>query len=231
MPSYVLPINPAMANLLSQCHSSMHDPIYAVASRWPYHPRDSGTYPVTINETEFHALEQLGHWLISAKGNPDISATDKRLARQLLQQLATLARHSHNPSPRHQQAIYLDEFYRQYMDTALWSSNDESNERGGEPMDRHYNVTHFTAKTRAAMKRDCQKFVAENWDTLQWARAKGLEAGSAGHNFWLSRNGHGANFLDRDELGDLAEQLMDASKKFHEVNLYVHRGHIYSEHG
>jgi hypothetical protein len=41
-----------------------------------------------------------------------------------------------------------------------------------------------------------------------------------GHDFWLTRNGHGAGFWD-GELGDIGDRLTEASKAFGEVCLTV----------
>src|SRR5215213_9921810 len=50
----------------------------------------------------------------------------------------------------------------------------------------------------------------------------------AGHDFWLTRNRHGAGFWDRG-LGDLSNRLSDASKVYGEVDLYVgDDGQIYA---
>lgn len=44
----------------------------------------------------------------------------------------------------------------------------------------------------------------------------------AGHDFWLTRNGHGVGFLDRDELSEADQKrLTEASKEFGECYLYV----------
>lgn len=42
----------------------------------------------------------------------------------------------------------------------------------------------------------------------------------AGHDFWLTRNGHGVGFWDRG-LGELGDKLTEAAKTFGEVNLYL----------
>ena len=89
------------------------------------------------------------------------------------------------PSP------YVDEMWRQYMETALWSSNDESDESGGEPMDRNYGVDDIDEDTQGAMLEDCENFYAFNFKDL-----KAWPADAAGHEFWLNRNGHGAGFWD-----------------------------------
>lgn len=40
-----------------------------------------------------------------------------------------------------------------------------------------------------------------------------------GHDFWLSRNGHGAGFFDR-ELGEIGDKLQEISRNFKEINVF-----------
>jgi len=47
------------------------------------------------------------------------------------------------------------------------------------------------------------------------------ECDRAGHDFWLTRNGHGAGFWDGDWPDDAGGRLTEASKKYGEFNLYV----------
>ena len=42
-----------------------------------------------------------------------------------------------------------------------------------------------------------------------------------GHDFWLSRNGHGVGFWDLTELGEVGNALSRACTKFQNINLYV----------
>jgi len=44
---------------------------------------------------------------------------------------------------------------------------------------------------------------------------------SAGHDFWLTRNGHGAGFWDGDWPKDEGERMTATSKAFGETNVYV----------
>lgn len=81
----------------------------------------------------------------------------------------------------------LDTFTRQYIETALWSSTDEE----GKPLDDY--GTHFLdPDTRDRMIADCADFQASFGEYFI-----GKE-GEAGHDFWLTRNGHGAGFWDGD---------------------------------
>lgn len=51
------------------------------------------------------------------------------------------------------------------------------------------------------IRRDCRAFVARARSPLETAtRQPGYSWERAGHDFWLTRNRHGAGFWDRDEL-------------------------------
>ncbi len=68
------------------------------------------------------------------------------------------------------------------------------------------------------MAADCAKFISEN-DTL--LHDGGKEPDQAGHDFWLTRNGHGAGFWDGDWPEEIGKKLTAAAKKFGETDLYV----------
>lgn len=65
---------------------------------------------------------------------------------------------------------------------------------------------------------DCHKFVDANRALLD---RSGLSAESAGHDFWLTRNGHGSGFWDSDLPGNTGEALTAASHTFEECTLYL----------
>lgn len=46
----------------------------------------------------------------------------------------------------------LDKFTRQYLETALWSSNDESDDSGGEPFDFNYTTEDIAEESIAAAR-------------------------------------------------------------------------------
>ncbi len=113
-----------------------------------------------------------------------------------------------------------EEMIRQYMETALWSSNDESDESGGEPLDKNYSISDIADDTQSEMQADCDRFYTENADKIR----EGGDVGAAGHDFWLSRNGHGAGFddgFDDGDWGDVGEALENAAEKFGSYDLYV----------
>lgn len=123
----------------------------------------------------------------------------------------------------------MDKFTLAYIEAALWSSNDESDEKGGEPLDANYSIDDIGPGTLAEMIDDCKRFQEENATDI----AAGPDGPDytryerAGHDFWLTRNHHGAGFWDGD-WGDAGERLTAASHAYGEVNLYVHDGRIYA---
>ncbi len=103
----------------------------------------------------------------------------------------------------------MDDFTRGYIECALWSSTDLNgdNLEGCEISD----------ELQAQMEADCAEFQdAHDHDLAD----SGLEPGRAGHDFWLTRNGHGAGFWD-EGLGELGERLSRAAKAYGSVNLYL----------
>jgi hypothetical protein len=112
-----------------------------------------------------------------------------------------------------------------YIETALWSSHDESDDSGGEPMDANYGPGDIASKTLREMRKDVRDFMESNAKLIlkaeinegQWSRW-----GRAGHDFWLTRNGHGAGFWDGDWMPrSIGDALTKASKPYGGVVLYV----------
>lgn len=112
---------------------------------------------------------------------------------------------------------YLQEFIDAYMETALWSSTDNADDSGGDPLDENYDVDDIAPETVAQMRKDCTAFV---WFNRRDLRASELDSRRAGHDFWLNRNGHGAGFWD-EGLGAVGDRLSEASKVYGSCYLYV----------
>jgi hypothetical protein len=120
----------------------------------------------------------------------------------------------------------LDKFTRSYMETALWSSTDNSDDTGGEPLDKNYSVADISNATRKEMIEDCKSFQRSEREDLAKVYATGhYDEGQAGHDFWLTRNGHGAGFWDRG-LGAVGERLSEAARAYGSIDLMVSRGKI-----
>lgn len=108
-----------------------------------------------------------------------------------------------------------DEFTRAYIEAALFSTNDESDESGGEPLDKNYGPEDIAPESLSVMEQDCAKFQTDNADDI------GSDLERAGHDFWLTRNGHGAGFWDGDWPEEVSDRLTEAAEAFGEVDLYV----------
>lgn len=111
----------------------------------------------------------------------------------------------------------MSEFVRSYVETALWSSNDES----GTPLDdAKYADCELAPETLARMTADCAKF--------EDAACKIINAADyvmgdfpVAHDFWLTRNHHGAGFWDGDYPEAISKQLTDLAHSYGQCDLYV----------
>jgi hypothetical protein len=109
----------------------------------------------------------------------------------------------------------MDDFLKSYIITALWSTNDESTPSGGVPLNRNFHTEDIHPDSLREMELDCMAFQRAAGTLL-----KGVDLEQAGHDFWLTRNGHGVGFWDRD-MGPVGERLTELCKFFGECNLYV----------
>lgn len=110
---------------------------------------------------------------------------------------------------------FSNPFLVAYLACALWSSNDESTPEGGEPLDRNYDISDIHLDSLLKAVDDCERFKREAGKLL-----KGIPDDVAGHDFWLTRNGHGAGFWDRG-LGELGDSLTKLCKGFGEVTAII----------
>jgi hypothetical protein len=120
-----------------------------------------------------------------------------------------------------QSAAFKEEFLSGFITCALWSSTDNADESGGEPLDKNYDRGDVAPQTMANLEADCRQFL--NAAKLLLAAATSIRpysAEQAGHDFWLSRNGHGAGFWDRG-LSRVGDALHDLAKAYGPVDLTV----------
>lgn len=120
----------------------------------------------------------------------------------------------------------FDAFTHAYVACALWSSTDNSTPPGGDPLNQNYAVTDLAAEAVKRIKADCRRFQKAHAGLLTEAYSRyTVTDGSspeeyAGHDLWLTRNGHGCGFWDRD-LGRIGERLTDAAKGMGTCDIYV----------
>lgn len=116
----------------------------------------------------------------------------------------------------------LDDFTRAYLETALWAETDDD----GRPLDERHTLADFEPEAIAAAVADCAAFQAANAADIAGGRrmrrndASMSTAGLAGHDFWLTRNRHGAGFWDGDWPDGAGERLTNSAHSFGERNIY-----------
>lgn len=108
-----------------------------------------------------------------------------------------------------------DGFLAAFFECALWSSTDADD----RPLDDRFAEGDVDETCRRALAEECHAFIRENLADLTADDA--LDAEHAGHDFWLTRCGHGAGFWDGDWSEPIATRLTASSKRFGNVDLYV----------
>ena len=129
----------------------------------------------------------------------------------------------------------FDEFLRGYMAALWWSSTDcIPSDRSDSGQEEVVNLDQYEASEKAEAKcqADCEAFyqaheadIDEAAQRYDLSRGDGADTGYdlAGHDFALTRNGHGTGFWDRPELkeGGLGDRLTKASKAAGEIHPYL----------
>lgn len=123
----------------------------------------------------------------------------------------------------------VDSVIDDYITCALWSSTDDHE----EPMDANYGPEDLADETRDQMRADVVDFLAliererpgvtETMQDTVWS-----DPGQVGHDFWLTRNGHGTGFWDRyygdpgpGSATELGNFLAEWARSYGEAYLYV----------
>ena len=119
-------------------------------------------------------------------------------------------------------AYDTDEFTRAYMEAILFAETDWD----GEPLDANYDISDFSQESLSAIKKDCAEFQSQaNIGEIDGAPSylppaqlrqprKVSSDGMAGHDFWLTRAGHGGGFWDGDWPEPHGDRLTKLSEKF-----------------
>ena len=104
-----------------------------------------------------------------------------------------------------------------YLVTALWCSPDPNDEN--DFLDARYSLSDFSKESIEEAAQDVERFVNivqgnSALDSLDWTQP-------IGHDFWLTRNGHGAGFWDGD-YGDVGDRLTEICERdFGQTDIYV----------
>ena len=111
----------------------------------------------------------------------------------------------------------LRQFALAYIECALWADGDpeDGETRTCDPYPPASDSCNRTLWLQAG------RFYLANEETLVRACIDGYDMAHAGHDFWLTRNGHGAGFWDGDCAQPFGNALTVASHEAGERWLYV----------
>lgn len=148
----------------------------------------------------------------------------------------------------HESWAKLDAFTQGYIEAAMWTLTDswfECDECEHQPEEwnngdcaecgavgtvhehsepcGHLGLHDIAAETITKAQEDCAAFVAEFRVHLDMATTEQphCDDASHGHDFWLTRNGHGAGFWDRGYSAGLSKVLTKGAKQHGECYWYV----------
>jgi hypothetical protein len=112
-------------------------------------------------------------------------------------------------------------FYKAYLE-AMWFTEDEQLRESveeahaeGRLPDIEPDKLELSNEARVTALQDCYRFEQENSELI------GTDSAAAGHDFWMTRNGHGVGFWDGDWEEPAGELLTKAAKEFGELWVYV----------
>lgn len=118
---------------------------------------------------------------------------------------------------------YLQDFVDGALNAAIWA---DLQDEEGEPF-QDKGLDDIDPESREKFAKECETFILANVADLRaWEKA-GRQAGSAGHDFWLNRCGHGVGFWDRftsgelKEAGDRMASQCGWRKAFPELDIYL----------
>lgn len=103
-----------------------------------------------------------------------------------------------------------------YLECAVWADKPEAED---------WSDLEFSQEAKDLAWFECTAFLRlARWHINDWSMAQ------LGHDFWLTRNGHGAGFWDRDFGTEESRQAMTKlSQLFGEANVFEQDGFLHIE--
>lgn len=110
-------------------------------------------------------------------------------------------------------------FVLAYITAALWSSTDDD----GEPLDSNFSTEDIAPASIGRIVTECRAFYDAHCETFgECHRTNGewTDSEQAGHDFWLTRVGHGCGFWERSDWpAAIGDRLTAASERAGERNI------------
>jgi len=114
----------------------------------------------------------------------------------------------------------LNQFEAGYVTCLQWVMTDAD----GDPVGDDLSFDDMAPEALDEIHADCEAFLADNESDMDWYLANIGDHRSAGHDFYLTRNRHGAGFWDRsfatDATGPLG-RMTDSAKVYGTSDGYI----------
>lgn len=110
----------------------------------------------------------------------------------------------------------FEAFLTAYLEAMFWAEtviDEDGNELGA--FEDSYDPDDLDPASYADIVSDCASFFGANHEDI------GPHTRQAGHDFYLTRNGHGCGFWDGDWSHDIGQRLTEASKPYGTQGLMV----------
>lgn len=109
----------------------------------------------------------------------------------------------------------MNKILASYLTTALWSSTQDN----GKPFDDGFSIENFSPESVKSAEKEINDFLSLlESENILWEEE--ITESSFGHDFWLTRNRHGAGFWDRG-LGTLGKKLTEWAHTFGSSDVYL----------
>lgn len=109
----------------------------------------------------------------------------------------------------------MDQITKGYLECAIWADLPEEEEES------NWTINDFSTESQVTAWNDVGDFCAQLQDKKLFdslLEVSDLE--QIGHDFWLTRNGHGTGFWDRN-YGELGKKVSEVARKFGECHIFV----------
>jgi len=115
----------------------------------------------------------------------------------------------------------LETFVAGYVEAILWANAYTENDETGEIESVDALFYDENDYSESVETEDAKAFYSDNLETLTEVHETYAQAWEyMGHDFALTRNGHGAGFWDRGH-GALGEKLSEAARVYGEASVYI----------
>lgn len=112
--------------------------------------------------------------------------------------------------------LNIDKILDNYLEAAIWTNE--------EDLSKSYTIYDFDDVAKENAKSDIINFVSKAKEFLT-----GIAEEQIGHDFWLTRNHHGAGFWDRGYDENIGEKLTEISHEFKESTVVEDDGKLFLE--